>query len=250
MTRFKLTIEYDGANFIGWQKQKKGCSIQGTIEKAAKKFLQERVNLVVAGRTDAGVHAENQIAHLDINKKLNIGNILLGLNFYISKEKYGENISIKKVSSVSNEFNARFSAKKKIYDYKIYNKEYRSPINSKNTWWVTKKLDIVNMKKAAHFLEGKYDFSSFRAAGCQSFSAIKTIEKVSIKKNKNIITIKFTARSFLYNQVRIMVGTLKGVGTGLITPQQFRKILKNKNRSYAGITAPAKGLTLKKVSYK
>ncbi|MAJ24615.1 MAG: tRNA pseudouridine(38-40) synthase TruA [Rickettsiales bacterium] len=249
MTRFKLTIEYDGANFIGWQKQKKGHSIQETIEKAAKKLLQENVSLVVAGRTDTGVHAENQIAHLDISKNLNLKNILLGLNFYISKEKHGTCISIKRVSRVSGEFNARFSAKKKVYNYKIFNKEYRSPINSKNTWWVTKKLDVLNMKKAASFLEGRHDFSSFRASGCQASSPIRTMEKVFIKKNKNIITIQFTARSFLYNQVRIMAGTLKDVGTGLLTPETFRKILKNKKRSLAGITAPAKGLTLKKVSY-
>ena len=114
MTRYKLTIEYSGTKFIGWQKQKKGYSIQETIEIAARKFLQERVTLTVAGRTDKGVHAEAQVAHVDIKKKIKITNILLGLNYYISKGKFGEEISIKKVSRVSNNFNARFSAKKKI----------------------------------------------------------------------------------------------------------------------------------------
>ena len=113
MKRFKLIIEYYGKNFIGWQKQKKGHSIQGTIENAAKKLLQENVNLIVAGRTDAGVHAEYQVAHLDTMKQIKTKNILLGLNFYIAKEKFGEDISIKKVISVSNDFNARFSVKKK-----------------------------------------------------------------------------------------------------------------------------------------
>ena len=249
MTRYKLTIEYNGTNFIGWQKQKKGFSVQETIEKAAKNFLQNEIMLTVAGRTDAGVHAEAQIAHLDIKKKLKIKNILMGLNFYIAKEKYGEDISIKKVSKVANDFNARFSAKKKFYSYKIYNKEYRSPINLNNTWWISQKLNVDDMREAANYLIGKHDFSSFRAAGCQASSPIKTIEKILISKKNNIVTTTFIARSFLYNQVRIMTGTLKDVGSGLITHQKFKKILLEKNRACAGITAPAKGLTLKKICY-
>ena len=120
MPRYKLTIEYNGTNFIGWQKQKKGFSIQGTIEKAAKNFLQSEVDLIVAGRTDSGVHADAQVAHLDIFKKLKIKNILFGLNFYLSKETFGEDISIKKVNKVDANFNARFGAKKKTYKYKLY----------------------------------------------------------------------------------------------------------------------------------
>ena len=249
MTRYKLTIEYIGTNFIGWQKQKIGFSVQETIEKAAKKFLQNEILLTVAGRTDAGVHAEAQVAHLDIKKNLKIKNILMGLNFYIAKEKYGEDVSIKKVSKVADDFNARFSAKKKFYSYKIYNKEYRSPINAKNTWWVSQNLNVDDMREAANYLIGKHDFSSFRAAGCQASSPIKTIEKVLVKKNNNIITTTFIARSFLYNQVRIMTGTLKDVGSGLITHQKFKKILLEKDRASSGITAPAKGLTLIKVCY-
>ncbi len=249
MKRYKLIIEYSGTNFIGWQKQKKGFSVQETIEKAAKKFLQKEVFLTVAGRTDAGVHAEAQVAHLDIKKNLKIKNILMGLNFYLSKEKFGQDISIKKVSKVTEDFNARFSAKKKFYVYKIYNKEHRSPLNEKNTWWVSQKLSIEDMKKAAIYLLGKHDFSSFRAAGCQASSPIKTMEKILINKKKNIITITFIARSFLYNQVRIMTGTLKDVGSGVITHQKFKKILSDKNRASAGTTAPAKGLTLMKIFY-
>ncbi len=250
MTRYKLTIEYFGGNFIGWQKQKKGYSVQETIEKAAKNFLQEDAELTVAGRTDAGVHADSQVVHLDIKKKINIKSILLGLNFYLSKEKHGKDISIKKVSKVPGYFNARFSAKEKTYNYKIYNKEYRSPINAKNSWWVAQKLNISDMKKASIYLLGKHDFSSFRASGCQASSPVKTINKIVIKKNKNIVSINFIARSFLYNQVRIMVGTLKDVGTGLITPQCLEKIIKDKKRASAGVTAPSQGLTLIKVSYK
>ncbi len=249
MPRYKLTIEYNGTNFIGWQKQKKGFSIQGTIEKAAKNFLQSEVDITVAGRTDAGVHADAQVAHLDIFKKLKIKNILFGLNFYLSKEKFGEDISIKKVNKVDANFNARFGAKKKIYKYKIYNNESRSPMHAYNTWWVSQKLNIVDMKKASKYLLGNHDFSSFRASGCQSLSPIKTLDKIAIIKKKNIITLTFTARSFLYNQVRIMTGTLKDVGSGLIKPEALKKILQKKKRASSGITAPSKGLTLYKVYY-
>ena len=249
MPRYKLTIEYNGTNFIGWQKQKKGFSIQGTIEKAAKNFLQSEVDLIVAGRTDAGVHAEAQVAHLDIFKKLKIKNILFGLNFYLSKEKFGEDISIKKVNKVDANFNARFGAKKKTYKYKIYNNESRSPMHAYNTWWVSQKLNIINMKKASKYLLGKHDFSSFRASGCQALSPIKTLDKIAVTKKKNIITLTFTARSFLYNQVRIMTGTLKDVGSGLIKPEALKKILQKKKRASSGITAPSKGLTLYKVYY-
>ena len=249
MPRYKLTIEYNGTNFIGWQKQKKGFSIQGTIEKAAKNFLQNEVELTVAGRTDAGVHADAQVAHLDIFKKLNIKNILFGLNFYLSKEKFGEDVSIKKVNKVDANFNARFAAKKKIYKYKIYNNKSRSPLHAYNTWWVSQKLNIVDMKKASKYLLGNHDFSSFRASGCQSLSPVKTLDKIAIIKKKNIITLTFTARSFLYNQVRIMTVTLKYVGSGLINPVALKRILQKKKRSSSGITAPSKGLTLYKVYY-
>ena len=227
----------------------KGISIQGTIEKAAKNFLQSEVDLTVAGRTDAGVHAEAQVAHLDIFKKLKIKNILFGLNFYLSKEKFGEDISIKKVNKVDANFNARFGAKKKIYKYKIYNNKSRSPMHAYNTWWVSQKLNIFDMKKASKYLLGNHDFSSFRASGCQAISPIKTLDKIAIIKKKNIITLTFTARSFLYNQVRIMTGTLKDVGSGLIKPEALKKILQKKKRASSGITAPSKGLTLYKVYY-
>ena len=249
MPRYKLTIEYNGTNFIGWQKQKKGFSIQETIEKAAKNFLQSEVDLIVAGRTDAGVHADAQVAHLDIFKKLKIKNILFGLNFYLSKEKFGEDISIKKVNKVDADFNARFGAKKKTYKYKIYNSESRSPMHAYNTWWVSKKLNIVDMKKASKYLLGNHDFSSFRASGCQSLSPVKTLDKIAIIKKKNIITLSFTARSFLYNQVRIMTGTLKDVGSGLINPTALKRILQKKKRSSLSTTAPSKGLILYKVYY-
>lgn len=250
MVRYKITIEYLGTNFSGWQKQKNVSSVQETIENAAANVLQEKVILTVAGRTDAGVHAEGQVAHLDAYKKMCSRKVLLGINFYLKNEKNGEDISIKKVEKVNQVFNARFSALNKIYKYKIFNKHFRSPLNQKDSWWVKQKININDMTVAANFLLGKHDFTSFRAVGCQAQSPIKTLSKISIRKNNNIISISFTARSFLYNQVRIMSGTLKDVGTGLVKPVDLKDIIRSKNRSKAGTTAPAKGLTLLKVNYK
>ena len=250
MVRYKILIEYLGTNFCGWQKQKNVSTVQETIENAAAKILQEKISLTVAGRTDAGVHAEGQVAHLDCSKKMCTRKVLLGINFYLKKEKYGEDISIKKVEKVDEEFNARFSALNKTYKYKIYNKHFRSPFNQTDSWWIKQKINVNNMIIASNFLLGKHDFTSFRAVGCQAKSPIKTLSKISIRKKNNIISINFTARSFLYNQVRIMSGTLKDVGTGLVKPAELENIISAKNRSQAGTTAPAKGLTLLKVDYK
>ena len=166
------------------------------------------------------------------------------------KEQFGDEISIKKVKRVSLKFNARFSATEKTYQYKILNKTCRSPLNQKDSWWVKNNLDVPKMLNASYYLLGKHDFSSFRAIGCQSKSPIKTLDKIQIKKKQFIISLRFTARSFLYNQVRIIVGTLKNVGEGLIKAESVGAILKEKNRTKAGTTAPAKGLTLVRVNYK
>ncbi len=249
MARYKITLEYVGTNFSGWQRQKNNYSVQEAIESAAKKLLQEDVELVVAGRTDAGVHAEGQVAHFDIKKKFCSRKMTLGLNFHLKNEKFGSNISVKKAIKVNDNFNARFSAKKKLYQYLIYNSIYRSPILDSNTWWVSKPLNYKKMVEASNHLIGMHDFSSFRSKGCQAISPLKTIEKIKISKEYNIIKLNFLAKSFLYNQVRIIVGTLKEIGEGLISVKEIKEILKKKNRKFAGITAPAKGLTLKKISY-
>ena len=249
MPRYKLTVEYIGTNFSGWQKQKNSYSVQEAIEKAANKLLQQKINLVVAGRTDAGVHAEGQVAHFDIKNKFCSRKIQLGINFHLMDQKFGKDISVKKAIKVNNNFNARFSAKKKLYQYLIFNSIYRSPILYDKSWWVCKRLDYEKMFEASQNLIGSHDFSSFRAKGCQASSPLRTIENIKILKEKNIIKLNFLAKSFLYNQVRIMVGTLRDVGIGLLSAEDVIKILNRKNRKYAGITAPSKGLTLKRVSY-
>ena len=249
MPRYKLTVEYLGTNFSGWQKQKNSYSVQEAIELASKKLFQEKINLVVAGRTDAGVHAEGQVAHFDLTKDFCSRKILLGINFHLMSLKFGQDISIKKIVKVNSKFSARFSAKKKFYQYLILNSTCRSPILSKNSWWVRNKLDFESMVKASKCLVGSHDFSSFRSKGCQSKSPLRTIESIKVYKEKNIIKFNFIAKSFLYNQVRIIVGTLKDVGAGLYSREDVINILYKKNRKYAGCTAPPQGLTLKRVSY-
>ena len=250
MNRYKLTIEYLGSNFCGWQRQKNSITVQEVLETAAKNFFQHNVVLFAAGRTDAGVHAEGQVAHLDTENKYDSERVLYGINFFLDKEVMGKDIRVKKVKKVSVSFNARFSAKKKIYRYNILNSHYKSPIFSYNTWWVSSSLNLEKMIKAAEILKGRHDFSSFRAKGCQAKSPIKTLDNIKITKRKSLIQLTFTAKSFLYNQVRIMVGTLKDVGNNLIEPDDLRYILTKKLRKLSGVTAPAKGLTLLKVLYK
>lgn len=249
MPRYKIVLEYMGTKFSGWQKQKDQYSIQESVETAAKHLLQQDISLIVAGRTDAGVHAEGQVAHFDIKKEFCSKKIQLGINFYLMSQKFGKDISVKRVKKVNNNFNARFSAKRKLYQYLIFNSTYRSPLLYDKTWWVRKRLDLKKMYLASQLLLGNHDFSAFRAKGCQANSPQRSIEQISISKVNNLIRLNFTAKSFLYNQVRIMVGTLKNVGTDLITVEDIKKILIKKNRKCAGITAPAKGLILKKVSY-
>ncbi len=249
MPRFKLTLEYLGTNFSGWQKQKNSYSVQEAIEKAAKKLLQQKIDLVVAGRTDSGVHAEGQVAHFDIINDFCVRKIHLGLNYHLLNEKHGIDISVKKVIKVKKNFSARFSAKQKLYQYLIFNSDSRSPIYHDKSWWIRRTLNIESMIEGSRYLIGRHDFSSFRAKGCQANSPLRTLEKIKVSKKKNIIKLSFFAKSFLYNQVRIMVGTLRDVGIRSIAPEEVQKILREKNRNIAGITAPAKGLTLRKITY-
>ena len=250
MNRFKLTLEYLGTHFHGWQRQKNKISIQEILENALYNLFQENIKTVVAGRTDAGVHAKGQVVHFDTTKTLSEDKLLLGANYYLLKEYNGKDVCIRKALKTNNIFNARFSVKRKTYHYIIANDFVRTPFLSDRSWFISKKLNLKKMKLAADNLIGKHDFSSFRAKGCQASSPLKTLDDVKITKVKNIIKINFTARSFLYNQVRIMVGTLKEVGLEKIDPFEIKNILKKKDRSLAGVTAPPKGLTLEKICYK
>ena len=244
MVKFKLIVEYDGKNYVGWQRQDNGNSIQGTIEKAVNKLSGEKIILYGAGRTDAGVHALGQVAHFDLKKKFKIENIRDGLNQHLKPHP----IAVLEAEAVEENFHSRFSAKKRTYKYIIANRRAPLTIDKDRSWGVFKKLDIAKMILESKYFLGKHDLSAFRSIHCQSNSSIKTIDEIEIiEKDKNII-ITVSAKSFLHSQVRIMIGTLVEIGKGKIT-KSIKNIIKNKDRSQAGITAPACGLYLKKVEY-
>ena len=245
MNKYKLLIEYEGTEFVGWQKQKNGLSIQESIENSIKKLSGEQIVLYAAGRTDAGVHALGQVAHFEIKKDFSEDNIRDGINNYLSKLP----ISIINATKADKNFHARFSAKQRIYEYLIINR--RSPLTyqKKLAWIIFKKLNLKKIKEAKNFFLGKHDFESFRSINCQSSSSIKTIDKFEINTNGESIIINISAKSFLQSQVRIMVGSLVDVGTEKIEPKEIKNIIKIRDRSKAGSTAPPHGLYLKEVIY-
>ena len=247
MPRIKLEIEYDGTGFVGWQKQENGVSVQNLIENALLKAIGQRVNLYVAGRTDAGVHAIKQVAHFDYKatKKLEIKNFSEAINFYIKNYP----ISILNTEQVTQKFHARFSAKSRVYLYRISNRRSKIALDRNRVWLLRKPLNIISMKKAAKFLIGKHDFNSFRSVHCQARSSIKSLKNIEIKRKQEELRITLTAPSFLHNQVRIIVGTLKMVGEGKIKPKDMLAILKGCERKLAGPTAPANGLYFVEAKY-
>jgi tRNA pseudouridine38-40 synthase len=238
MVRYKITLEYDGNDYLGWQIQQEHNTIQGEVQSAIYKYCQELVLVYGSGRTDAGVHAEAQVAHFDLGQEKNPLTIKKALNFYLQ----GKGISILMVEQVDENFHARFSAIERSYRYDIINRASPPALRAKYLWFIRQQLLIDDMEKAARLLEGTHDFSSFRSSECQSKSAIKTLDRILIIKQGDIISIHFHARSFLHNQVRIMVGTLVEVGLGKIKPVEIDEILTARNRNKSGITAPAQGL--------
>jgi len=244
MNKYKIIIEYDGTNYVGWQKQVNGKSIQEEIEIAIFKLTGENINLFGAGRTDAGVHAISQVAHFELKKKFKIDNIRDGLNQYLRPQP----IAILQADIADEKFHSRFSAKSREYQYIICNRRAPLTINQNKSWIVFKKLDLIKMQVESAYFLGKHNLQAFRSIDCQSNSSIKTIDNIKIhKKNDNII-INICAKSFLHSQVRIMVGTLVDIGKGKINIG-IKKIIKDQKRSQAGITAPACGLYLINVDY-
>ena len=225
MTNIKLTIEYHGLPYCGWQYQKNEKTVQGEIEKAIFKFSGEKKTIQGAGRTDAGVHAIGQCANFELEKKFDDYQILSGINFHLGTEK----IRVTKVESVDNEFNARFTAKNKIYNYQVFNSLAPSVIEDDFSIHIRQPLDLEAMQDAIKLFIGKHDFSSFRAHGCQAFV--------------------FKAQSFLYQQIRIMVGSLLEVGLKNKNTNWISELIEAKDRSLAGPTVPSKGLILKEISY-
>ena len=246
---YKLTIEYDGTNYCGFQKQDLADrkSIEGQLLFALKKFTSCDILLAVSGRTDAGVHALGQVISFKLNKKINEHQMIMGLNFYLQDDE----IAVIKSEIVDENFNARFDAKMRSYRYIILNRKAVATIDKNRVWHVGgKKLNIRNMKIASQYLIGEHDFSSFRDAECQGKSPIKTISSIEINlvEDEKII-IDISAKSFLHHMVRNIVGTLVWAGQEKITPEFMQNILQSKDRKVSGPNAPACGLYFSKTIY-
>jgi len=243
---YQVIIEYDGTNFVGWQIQKNGMTIQEAIQKTLTKTLKQKIILHGSGRTDSGVHALAQSAHFI--SKIYIDNkfiFLNTLNFFLNKKK----ISILKIIKKQKNFHARYSAKKRIYKYIIINRLAPLTLDINKAWHVKSFLNITLMQEAAKLLKGTKDFSTYRSSSCGAESPIRTLEKVVIKKTKNKIIITFKSRSFLQQQVRSMVGCLKFVAEGKWNIKKFKSVMQSKKRINCAPPAPAKGLYLFKVNY-
>ena len=246
MYRYQILIEYVGTSFIGWQIQKKGKSVQKTVQSILSKLFKQKIILYGSGRTDAGVHALEQSTHFDIKRKiLNINKTVKSLNFFLNDKM----ISIVKIKKKNINFHARYSAKERIYVYLIQNRISPSTLNKDREWHIRKKLDINLIKKGCKKLIGTHDFSTFRASNCSAKSPIRTINEIIVSKSKNRIKLKFKSKSFLKNQVRSMVGCLKYLGEGKWDLKKFENVLIKKNRKKVAPPAPACGLYLEKIIY-
>ncbi len=243
--RYKLCISYDGTPFCGWQRQKSGPSIQQTIEEALAICLKKEITLFGSGRTDAGVHAYNQIAHFDFDDELNLYKLRESLNALVRPHP----ISIKSVEIVPDDFHARFSAKKRTYIYKIFNAPYPPALDNTRVWWYRHPLDVDKMQNAAQILVGKHDFSTFRASECQAKSPIKTIDSITFEQQNEYVIMSITAKSFLHHQVRNIIGSLVLVGANKWSQNDLKKALETKDRKAGGPTAPASGLYFYHIEY-
>jgi tRNA pseudouridine38-40 synthase len=245
MPRYRLTLEYDGAPFVGWQRQDNGASVQGALEEAIEKLSGERVTVTGAGRTDAGVHALGQVAHFDLVKQFEPGKVRDALNYYLRPEP----VVVLGSDAVDGEFHARFSAMARHYLFRILNRRSPPALEEGRVWHVSPKLDAEAMHAAAQFLVGQHDFTTFRAAECQAQSPVKTLDRLDVSRRADEIHIEASARSFLHHQIRSFAGTLKLVGEGKWTPRDVADALAAKDRARCGPVSPPDGLYLVRVDY-
>ena len=246
MHRYQILIEYVGTNFVGWQIQSKGKSIQKLIQTKLSKLLKEKVLLIGSGRTDSGVHAIEQSAHFECKKEIqNLGKFLKSINYFVNDMQ----VSIIDIKKKKINFHARFSAKQRVYKYIIFNRLSRPSIEKERGWHIIKELDIFLMKKGAKKLLGTKDFSTFRSSSCNAKSSIRTMTSIKIKSIKGRIEIQFQSQSFLQQQVRSMVGCLKYLAEKKWDLKKFDLVLKSKKRTLCAPPAPAEGLFLEKVIY-
>jgi tRNA pseudouridine38-40 synthase len=240
----KLTIEYDGTNYCGWQVQPNGESIQGVLERAVSTLSGAFTRITGSGRTDAGVHALGQVANFFTEKEVAPHRLRRGLNALTPLD-----ITIKEVEIVADSFDARRDARSRVYEYRILNRPTPSPFHLNRAWHVHEPLELSAMREAIPCLIGEHDFSSFRAAGCDAAHAVRNVYMNSLDQRGDLLVYTIEATAFLRHMVRNIVGTLVEVGQGLRTPQAFKELLKARDRTKAGITAPAHGLYLVEVKY-
>ncbi len=245
MPRYKLTLEYDGTGLVGWQRQPAGVSVQASLEAAVTKFCSERVTVHGAGRTDAGVHALAQVAHLDLGRAHDPDTIRGALNHHLRPAP----ISVLLVEPVADNFDARRWAIGRVYRYRILNRRAPPMLDRMRVWHVAPPLDLAAMQAGARHLIGRHDFSTFRDSLCQAKSPVKTLDALDVSRVGEEIHIEARARSFLHHQVRNMAGTLKLVGLGQWSPDDVATALAAKDRRAGGPTAPAEGLYLVAVIY-
>lgn len=253
MPRYKLTIEYDGTGYAGWQKQPDRPSIQQDMEAAVLKFCGVETEVMGAGRTDAGVHATAQTAHVDLPKAYDPYSVMQGINFHLFAAPEGQEssnrIAIIGAQPVPDDFHARFSATRRHYVYRIINRRARLGLEAGRAWQIAEELDVDAMHKAAQQWLGHHDFTSFRDSECQAKSPMKTLDKLDVQRRGAEIHVITSARSFLHHQVRIMVGTLSLVGKGRWNMDNATAALQACDRAKAGPTAPPEGLYLMGVEY-
>ena len=245
MPRYRLTVEYDGTGYAGWQRQKNAPSIQAALEAAIRGFRGEETCVLGAGRTDAGVHARGQVCHVDLARPVDPSVLRDAVNAHLRPAP----VAIVAAAEAADEFHARFSATRRVYRYRIVNRRAPLALDSGRAWRVSAPLDRAAMARAAARLLGRHDFTSFRAAACQAASPMRTLDRLEIASAGESVFVSAAARSFLHNQVRILVGTLVDVGRGKRRPVEITAVLTARDRAAAGPTAPAAGLCLMEVGY-
>lgn len=245
MSRFKVTIEYDGTPFVGWQKQPDNMSVQQALEEAIRGFSGEVVTTQAAGRTDSGVHARGQVAHFDLSRAWDAFRVSEALNYHLKPHP----VAIVACEAVPETFEARFTATRRHYEYRILNRRARSGLEINRIWHVPAELDTDLMHEAAQLVLGQHDFTTFRAAECQAKSPVKTLDHLAVARHGEHVIVTAHARSFLHHMVRSLVGSLKMVGEGRWEVGDMRKALDAKDRSWCGPLAPSAGLYLTKVDY-
>lgn len=245
MPRFKLTLEYDGAPFCGWQRQAEGHSVQGRVEEALAALERDRVTVTGAGRTDAGVHAAGQVAHVDLEREWDPFRLGEALNWHLKPDP----VVALAVERVDDTFHARFSAVRRHYLFRILVRRAPAVLTRGRVWRVHGPLNVDAMRDAAAMLEGRHDFTTFRSAQCQAQSPVKTLDRVTVEEAGDEVHLRLDARSFLHNQVRSIAGTLERVGAGAWSPGRVAEALEACDRSACGPVAPPHGLFLMRVDY-